>query len=143
MAGRFFPLKAFCPKTGDTVEFRLTAETGEEVVKYGPKVRHHELLGGGLVDGQGSCVQDVLRSPSVIYGRIRQFQEGGSCYCGIPSASWTEEGSQCPPKPGMVYAVYINPRGEVYLWRWLRADKSNPNIPEDVSGMQVIQWQKH
>jgi len=109
----YHPVPAFCPLTEGVVEYRLTAYVAIGMCK-GPPSGHFELVGRKRPDGVGSCVQEVLSKPAVVFGEIREYQKGGRRYCGVPSCSWTEGGAECPSKPGKVFAVYINPRGELF-----------------------------
>lgn len=136
MPDRHYPLEAFCPRTNETVSLRITAATARDVSKYGPPKKFYELCGDATPADSGSCVQDVLRSPSAIYEGVRDYQEGGTCYCGTPTCSWTNGGARCPPHPKKLFAVYVNPRGEVYTWRWITADPRDPRLPEDTAGFR-------
>ena len=137
LAGRYFPLKAFCPRTRGKQEFRLTEETSQQVIIHGPQHRYHELVGDNTTATAGSCVQEILLRPTVIYEGVRDYQEGGQCFCGKPSYRWTNKGVQCPPRPQFVFGVYVNPQGEIYTWRWIEEDKKKPGYPSDIAGFEV------
>lgn len=135
-------LQAFCPETGGSKTFWLLTNDARHVFEAGPQRRFYELSGDETVSSQGSCVQDVLLSPQVIYNGVRDHQQGGTCYCGAPNQAWSNEGCQLPPRPGFVFAVFINPMGYVYTWRDLKEDPSDPGKPDDISGFREQIWQK-
>lgn len=99
-------------------------------VLRGPAHRFHELS-GSRGDHAASCVDEVLREPSAVFEGVREFQDGGWCYCGIPSRRWFNSGSSGPPPPGMVFTVFVSPRGHVFEWRWERCDELHRTWPKD------------
>lgn len=128
MAAAHYPLKAFCPNSGEKT-LKLMDEDVQIALKYRPRHKFYELSGDRKTF-DGSCVQEVLLSPKAIFVGLRQFQQGGVCYVGRPSRRWFDSGSQGPPPPGMVYTVFVNPRDMVFDWGWERSDQENPEWPE-------------
>ncbi len=123
------PLRVLCPETGDHKTVRVPMSLVLKVLKLGPQHKFFELRGDGKPDLSGSCVQDVLLAPEAIFGGVREHQLGGVCYCGNPEQRWTNKGVRCPPPPGHVFVVYVNPGDEVYEWRWDEADERRLAYP--------------
>lgn len=130
MMGRCYTLKALCPATGEQKFLRLRADDAFHVFENGPRSSFYELRGDDDHSASGSSVQQVLESPTGIFAGMRKLQKGGLCYCGKPRQCWTPEGNKCPPKPGMLFVVYVNPLDYIYEWRWVFADEENPNFPD-------------
>ena len=133
---RHLPLQAKCPRTGELKPVAVPMTGGDSVisrVQSGDMPPHHrwELCGGQNVEPASSCVVAVLENPSAIFGGVREHQRGGFCYCGVPPCSWTNGSVRCPPKPKMIFAVYLNPRDVVYLWRWEPSDTEDSTLPLD------------
>lgn len=126
-----YTISAICPNTGKKITLKLSRAEVGRVVKNGPRSRYYELAGTADPNFDGSSVYNVLNSPAVIFEGIRRFQKGGQCYCGVPPQRWTEGGNMTPPPPGMVFAVYVNPGGWIYDWRWEKMDPSQPEYPVD------------
>ncbi len=129
MAGRILLLDAFCWQTGRTRQLKMTAELALHVQKSGPRWRYYELRGDHSSTVAGSSVHEVLTEPVVVFGGLRDLQEGGVCYCGKPQQRWTEGGVRCPPPPNRVFLVFVNPRDEVFDWAWAEEDPEMPGYP--------------
>ena len=73
MAAAHYPLKAFCPKSGEKT-LKLMDEDVQIALKYRPRHKFYELSGDRKTF-DGSCVQEVLLSPKAIFVGLRQFQQ--------------------------------------------------------------------
>ncbi len=136
MLTRHLPLKAICPKTGDLKPVAVPMMGKNSVIariQDGDAGLHKrwELTGGEKGDLTLSCVVCVLESPRAIFGGVREHQEGGYCYCGKPPNSWTNKAVCCPPPPGKIFVVYVNPQDVVYEWRWEGCDPKENSLPVD------------
>ena len=144
MSSAHFPIRARCPKTGGEIVVKLSPNLIKRIRDNGPPVRLHDIVGDGSVGPEGSPVQEILLHPSHIFGDIRAHQEGGTCYCGVPSCSYTDGGCKCPPKPNMVYCVYVNPGGVFFESGWEPADTETPELPLGWrTRYKVKLWPKH
>ena len=77
------------------------------------------------------CAKPVLDNPKRIFEGVRDYEEGGWCYVGIPDEISPAEKVKAPFPPGFVYAVYVNPEREVYWWCLEKSAKDDPLCPED------------
>lgn len=105
------------------------ADLFSKLQRYGPPVRIHEIIGDRQDPSSGSPVQQVLLKPTAVFEHIREHQEGGLCYCGVPTCAFTNDGAKVPPRPGMVYCVYISPGDRYFESRWEKADPDDPGLP--------------
>jgi len=72
----------------------------------------------------------VLESPKRIFYGIRTYNEGGWCYTGRPT-EWTVKERVTASFPDyLVFAVYVNPRLEVFEWRAEPVDDRDPYCPK-------------
>src|SRR6266516_2865758 len=56
----------------------------------------------------------VLEHPDRIFSGVRQFNEGGWCFTGRPETWYILEGVSAPFPRHLIYAVYLNPKLDVY-----------------------------
>lgn len=63
-------------------------------------------------------VKPVTENPIRVYQGLREGFEDGQCYVGRPGNDWTEGGVEIPPKPGLIFAVFVTGGGKVFDWRW-------------------------
>jgi hypothetical protein len=78
------------------------------------------------------CVKEVLLSPQRIFQGVRDFQEGGWCYTGVPNQWYIRTNVIVPfPREKFVFAVYINPVLSVYEWRAEYRAEDDPLNPAD------------
>ncbi len=75
----------------------------------------------------------VLENTARIFAGVREFSEGGWCFTGKPLNWYIRETVTAPFPQSLVYAVYINPRVEVYE---TRAENSAPDDPLCPEGWQ-------
>ena len=132
MTAKHYTLQAVCPNTNRHKTVKVMDDDLRRVLDEPPH-KFYELSGDKMTY-QDSCVQDVLLNPDVIFGGVREFQQGGCCYVGQPSRRWFNSGSQGPPPPGMVFVVFVSPRDCVYEWRWEKADPNNERMPTNCTG---------
>jgi len=84
----------------------------------------------------GYIVPAILQEPTAVFeGLTREEDEdhrgvGWRCYCGVPKQSFQADGTSGRPYPGQVYLVFVNADGVAYNWRWEKADRDNPTLPE-------------
>jgi len=95
----------------------------EHIQRYGPEHKFHEL----------KLVKEVLELPTVIFEGLREEQEDGLCYSGIPSGSYTNLGKKKPPPKGKTFVVFITSDSKVFQWRWEKADPERDGYP--------LEWQ--
>lgn len=76
----------------------------------------------------------VLENPKRIFFGVREFNEGGWCYTGRPVEWFIKERTVVPFPDGKIFAVYLNPRRQVYECRAEYAANDDPLCP--------IQWQE-
>jgi hypothetical protein len=107
----------------------LTADLADKILRYGPRQRFYEIVGDRLDETTGSPVQQVLLHPAAIFSGVREHQEGGTCYTGVPTCAYTNGGSKVPPVPGKVFCVYVNPRDRLFEWGWEQADPDEVGLP--------------
>ena len=127
----YYPIPALCPITGNKKEVKLTQELAQKVLKFGPQARYYEVVGDRTDVTTGSPVQQVLLNPTAVFAGVREHQQGGMCYCGQPTCAYTNGGAKIPPVPGMVFLAYVNPRDELFEWRWDQADQNHAELPVD------------
>jgi hypothetical protein len=65
---------------------------------------------------------------------LREEQEEGLCYSGIPTGSYTNEGRKKSPLKGKTFLVFLTSDGKVFQWRWEDADATREGYPD--------QWQE-
>ena len=102
-------------------EFRIPNSLVEHVQRYGPPYKFHEL----------KLVKEVLELPTVVFEGLREEQEEGLCYAGIPSGSYTNLGRKKPPLNGKAFLVFLDEEGKVFQWRWEEADPRREGYPEN------------
>ncbi len=105
-----------------TQEFRIPHALVEHIERYGPEHKFHEL----------KLVKEVLELPTVIFEGLREEQEDGLCYAGIPSGSYTNQGTKMPPLEGKTFLVFLSNDRKVFQWRWEEADPERSGYP--------VQW---
>lgn len=80
-------------------------------------------------------VPAVLQAPTAIFEGLRRDEDedrrgyGWRCYCGIPTHSYRQDGTEAPPYRNQVFLVFVNDAGVAYNWRWERADPDDPKLP--------------
>src|SRR5437016_12364625 len=82
-------------------EFRIANSLVEHVQRYGPEHKFHEL----------KLVKEILELPTVVFEGLREDQEEGLCYAGIPSGSYTNQGRKKPPLKGKTFLVFLTEDG--------------------------------
>lgn len=76
-------------------------------------------------------VPEVVVNPTGIHSAARAADEGRLCYVGVPSRSYVgESASKAPPKPNMLFLVYVDSKQEIYHWRWAHQDPADPTRPD-------------
>jgi len=96
--------------------------------------------GPGAIKEAFYCVNQILRAPTHLFrGFLKEKDhsrrgEGWLCYCGVPSNSYDDDGNPREPLAKNVFLVFVTRENVVYNWRWERADKNNPLLPEDLEG---------
>lgn len=79
----------------------------------------------------------ILRLPTAIFEGLRRDEDedrwgyGWRCYCGKPDQSFRADGAEAPPYPDQVYLVFVNDQGVAYNWRWEKAARDNPDLPQN------------
>lgn len=91
----------------------------EHVQRYGPEHKFHEL----------KLVKEVLELPTVIFEGLREEQEDGLCFVGVPSGSYTNQGRKRPPLRGKTFLVFLTSDSKVFQWRWEEADPDREGYP--------------
>jgi hypothetical protein len=91
----------------------------EHVQRYGPEHKFHEL----------KLVKEVLELPTVIFEGLRDEQEDGLCYAGIPSGSYTNQGRKKPVPRGKTFLAFVTSNGQVFQWRWEDEDPDWEGYP--------------
>jgi hypothetical protein len=76
-------------------------------------------------------VKEILELPTVVFKGLREEQEAGLCYAGVPSGSYTNQGRKKPPLPGKTFLVFLDEEGKVFQWRWEEADPEREGYPEN------------
>ena len=125
----YYPLPALDPASGGTKKVRLMTDLADQVLRYGPRQRYHEIVGDRQDPTTGSPVQQILTKPAAVFGGVCEHQQGGVCYTGLPSCAYTNSGSKVPPFPEKVFCVYVNPQDKVYEWGWEQADPDTVGLP--------------
>lgn len=129
MTLRGYQLEALDPETG---ALRTVAVTKEDAKGTIGTFSFYELAGDPFSkDAAGSCVAEILVDPAYVFEGVRDLLQGSLCYSGIASRRWLNSGNSCPPVPGFVFTVYVNPLGYVYEWRWEKADERDPSKPKN------------
>lgn len=123
MAGapKYWTLQGASPSGHGRQEFRIPSSLVEHIQRYGPQHKFHELR----------LVKEVLELPTVIFTGLREEQEDGLCYAGIPSGSYTNEGKRKAPLKGKIFLVFVTESGHVFQWRWEEADPKMEGYPLD------------
>lgn len=123
MAGspKYWTLQGMSPTGFGRQEFRIPNALVEHVQRYGPPHKFHEL----------KLVKEVLELPTVVFEGLREEQEEGLCYSGIPSGSYTNQGRKKTPLEGKTFLVFLAPDGKVFQWRWEEADPERAGYPEN------------
>jgi len=73
----------------------------------------------------------VLDNTARIFFGVRQFNEGGWCYTGRPQTWYIREAIEAPFPKDRVFAVYVNPRMQVFECRAEVAATDDPLCPKD------------
>ena len=60
---------------------------------------------------------------------LREEQEEGLCYAGVPSCRYTNEGTRRPPPKRKTFLVFVTKDGNVFQWRWEEADPNMEGYP--------------
>jgi hypothetical protein len=107
--------------TGGMQEFRIPNEVVEHVQRYGPPYKFFEL----------KLVKEVLSLPTVVFEGLREEQEAGLCYAGVPSGSYTNQGKKKSPLKGKTFLVFLTEDRKVFHWRWENADSERVGYPEN------------
>ncbi len=122
---------ALDPATAGQKIVKLRDELLLRYLKQGPEHKFYEVTGDRTDPTSGSPLQQVLAKPRAVFSGVRDYEQGGYCYCGLPTAAYTNGGSKVPPRPGMIYCVYVDPRDWVYEWGWEVPDEIEVSLPED------------
>ena len=141
-----YALRAFCHVTGTERVFRLLVETALGVQKYAPPQKFFELRGNATHAPDeripsGSSVAEVLDDPKCISQDTRAYHDGGLCYYGRPQQKWRRNETTSDPPAGMLFAVWVNDRGEIDDWDWTPENEDEPGTPLYVDG--AIVWRKN
>ena len=102
-------------------EFRIPNSLVEHVQRYGPEHKFHEL----------KLVKEILELPTVVFEGLREEQEEGLCFAGIPSGSYTNQGKKKAPLEGKTFLVFVDEDDKVFQWRWELADEGCEGYPEN------------
>lgn len=121
MAGapKYWTLLGASPSGYGKQEFRIPHNLVEHIQRYGPEHKFHEL----------KLVKEILALPTVIFEGLRQEQEEGLCYAGVPSCRYTNQGNKKPPAKGKTFLVFLTNEGTVFQWRWEEADPDWEGYP--------------
>jgi hypothetical protein len=103
---------------GPPVKVTIPAEVSTWAFKHNP-VRYQNLM----------AARDVLVDPKRIFWGIRQFSDGGWCYCGRPEQWTIKEGVVATFPDNLVYTVYVDPRWNLFEWRAAEAADDDPMCP--------------
>ena len=77
-------------------------------------------------------VTEILKAPRAIFRGMRDENDEGLCYTGVPSCSFRgPKGEWAPPWEKEVFLVFVNPEGIIYNWRWEKRALDNPFLPVD------------
>ena len=109
---------------------------GSLTALYLPRdVWHQKLIYNPIRFENLRAARHVLIHPKRIYRGIRRDEKDewtdGWCYVGKPRTIWTKASPETPLANDFVYAVYINERLEIYLWRVEKSDPDDPLSPVD------------
>lgn len=121
-------IKAYDPETKGEIEVYLSHE---RLLAVGKRSK-------GQVLEAAELVPQVLQCGGPVFEGFRTEEDedkrgvGWRCYCGIPDRSYSSDGERRAPRRGQVYLVFVNEDRVVYNWRWEKADRNDPQIPEDV-----------
>lgn len=81
---------------------------------------------------------DVLQVPRHIWRGLRWDDDelysdapGWLSYCKIPNCSYSEDGTEQPPRPNRVFMACVNVDRIVYNWWWVQCDPRDRECPED------------
>ncbi|MFO0969765.1 MAG: hypothetical protein U0793_29770 [Gemmataceae bacterium] len=111
---RSWTLQGMSPTGHGRQEFRIPNSL------VGPEDKFHEL----------KLVKEILELPTVVFEGLREEQEAGLCYAGIPSGSYTNQGRKKRPLDGKTFLVFLTEEGKVFQWRWEEADAEREGYPE-------------
>ncbi|MCD4830746.1 MAG: hypothetical protein K8R02_02930 [Anaerohalosphaeraceae bacterium] len=75
--------------------------------------------------------KEVLENPKRIFWGIREHNDGGWCYTGIPKKLYIKQSNAVDFPDGKVFAVYINPGLQVFDWTVEYADENDTMCPKD------------
>jgi hypothetical protein len=118
-------IRAFNPLDGGTCVVQLRQE---RILAVGRRSR-------GQAMECGYIVPHILQHPTAVFEGLRREEDedprgaGWRCYCGLPTHSYTRDGSEAPPYPRQVYLVFVDDEGVAYNWRWEQADPTDLRLP--------------
>ena len=78
--------------------------------------------------------RDVLLAPRAVFTGVRDYEEGGYCFLGLPEQWYIRQDCLVPFPPMKILAVYLNPN------RWLydvQAEKT-----ESIGGVLPVRWKE-
>lgn len=122
-AKEYIPIKGKSPFGEGEDEFHIGTDTIDEYLKHWPE-RFYAL--------KGSNVTQVMLNPVAIFSGIRDYEEGGMCYIGVPTYSFTKNGEQRPAPPNMAFIVVLNSYNNIYEWRWIEENADSEDFPENL-----------
>ncbi len=104
--------------TGPKIGVEIPADLYLRYYKYSP-IQYENLR----------AVKYVLDHPQRIFWGIREFNEGGWCYVGIPEEWHVRQDVIAPFPKNKVFAVYINPLRRLFEYGAEPADPEDPMSP--------------
>lgn len=116
----FVPVKAFFPNTNEEKELHVSTQLIDDYFKKW-KSRYFEL--------KGRNVTSILFNPETIFAKVRDYENGGICYCGYPEFRYTGRDDRIVANPSLLFTVYVSPQDSVYLWNWELRDDKDPRFP--------------
>lgn len=114
---KYWTLRGASPTGSGTWEVRIPHALVEHVQRYGPEHKFHELR----------LVKEVLELPTVVFEGLREEQEEGLCYAGVPPCRYSNAGARLPVPPGRTFLVFVT----VFQWRWEEMDPAMSGYPLD------------
>ncbi len=108
---------------GPKVGVIILADYYTRLYKYSP-VQYENLR----------AVKWVLTHPGRIFWGVRMYSEGGWCYVGRPDEWHIRQNVIVPFPRHLVFAVYVNPRRELFEYGAEKVDPDDPLNPIDWQG---------
>jgi hypothetical protein len=117
------PIPAMNPQTG-MVTWTVHVEQS--------MLEHLRLNGPAWKFYNAALICEAVESPGVILqGLNRPGFSGAYCYSRSPSCRWISEEESRPPRPSIVFVVFVSaaPQPAVLDWEYRLEDKKRPGYP--------------